>query len=150
MMKRELRTVISNDSLASLSSCLRSLAARFQSFATQRVESLSWASRGFWREAGSVSKAWSPTQGPCQCLGQFSHRVPRSQRALSACSGILLANKHWDRSYRWSGFSQGTYSLVGEWDIAQVNMTEMQEAWPQWEIKGDDLLCLGWRRATSL
>lgn len=86
MMKRDLRTVISNDSLVPLLSLLLILAARFQSFATQRVGSFSCASMGFWRKAGSVSKAWPPTQGSCQCFQQFSYWVPSNSVSKSNLS----------------------------------------------------------------
>lgn len=76
MMKRDLRTVISNDSLAPPLPFRLILAARFQSFATQRVESLSCASMGFWRKAGSVSNAGPPTQGPCQGFHPGNYLIP--------------------------------------------------------------------------
>lgn len=67
-LKWDIRTVISNDCLASLLPLLFTLAARFQSFATQSAGTFGCRSVGLWRKAGSVSKAWPPTRGPCLCL----------------------------------------------------------------------------------
>lgn len=59
------------------------LAARSQSFDTRRVESSKCASMGFWRKAGSESKARPSTQGPCQSFPPGNSWIP--SRSISRC-----------------------------------------------------------------
>ena len=93
-------------------SLLLILAARVQSFATHRVEPFSCASIGFWGKAGSVSKAWPPTQGSWQCFRQFSYCVSSHSVSKSkpASSGILLANR-WSLSCSTQDLQCGAWAL---------------------------------------
>lgn len=102
-LKWDIRTVISNDSLASPLPLLFILAARFQSFATQSAGAVGCASVGLWRKAGSVSKAWPPTRGPCLCL-QCNYWNPSnsvSKSDLSPVQTFLSAKRPCGVPCRW-------------------------------------------------
>lgn len=85
-MKWDLGMVNSNGSLAAPHTLPLILAAGFHSVATLSIGSLGYASMGFWRRAGSVSKAQLPSQAHYQYFQQCNYCIASNSLSKSDLS----------------------------------------------------------------